>query len=141
MIDEKGMENVDTSVVAKSIQRYEDKFSQVRDRVDAIKQRKQENPEQIDLFLNDFVDKQLKQQKVLDNMSKQVVEVKKKQKSDGVESDPKIDAVVAAVEDTKEAALDSFANVLAQVDDQPDALTARLSAVMDSQSGSDFKQL
>jgi len=141
MIDEKGMENVNSSAVAKSIQRYQDKFSQVNNQVDAIKQRKQENPEQIDAFLNDFVGQQLKQQKVLDNMSKQAVEAKKKQKAEGTESDAKIDAVVASVEDTKETVINSFANVLAEVDDQPEELTARLSSVMDSQAGSDFKQL
>jgi len=141
LIEEKGIENVNQKTLENSIGRYEAKLGQIKGQVDKVKQEKAENSDQVDAFLNNLIDKSLKQQKVLDNITDNVVKVKKEKKQSGEAADAGIDQVVAKVEDVKGQVLTSFTDVLSGVEDNADDMAARLSAVMDDQAGSDFKHL
>ena len=141
MIEEDGMEDVDHKAVETAIKRYQEKVGQIKDQIEDVKAEKETQPEAVDTLLDNLIDNQLKQQKVLDNITEDVVKVKKQKKAQGEEVDISIEQVVARVEDVKDEIMTSFTDVLSGVEDSPEDMATRLSTRMDNQEGSDFKHL
>ncbi|MBU2576010.1 hypothetical protein KKF64_02895, partial [Patescibacteria group bacterium] len=137
MIDEDGMQRVNHSAVITAIEHYEGKLGQVAGQIEDVKAEKETQTEAVDAFLDNFIDKQLKQQKVLDSIAEDVIDVKES----GVEVELAMEQIMATVEDVKGQTMTSFTNVLSGVEDTPEDMATRLSTVMDNQEGSDFKHL
>jgi hypothetical protein len=141
MIEEDGMENVNHGAVANAIQRYESKLGQITGQIEDVKAEKETQTEAVDTFLDDLIDKQLKQQKVLANITEDVIDVKETSAATGEEVNIAIEQIISTVEDVKGEVLTSFTDVLSGVEDTPETMATRLSTVMDGQVGSDFKHL
>ncbi len=141
MIDQKGMANVAPAVVKSAVKKYQNKLADIKDVADALKAEKVDNPEVIDRLLNDVTDKQLKQQKVLDNIAAQALEVKRKAKEEGRDISDDVDGVLSGVKDVKQSAMEDFTATLATVEDSASNIGVRVTSVMDRQKGSEFKEL
>ena len=135
LIDKKGIENIDPKIVSNSINNFENKLKKVKNTKKALKNVNSDKTKEVDKFLDEITDKQLKQQKMLDNIGKQAMDIAKKTDSNNMES------LIGQVHETKEQALDDFTEMIVQVDEQGDAIAKRIENAMAKESGSSFKPL
>ncbi len=141
LIKQKGLGNISPAVIVGAMGVFESKISSVRNVADSLKDAKTTSPELVDKLLNNLTDKQLKQQKVLDTIAKQVIEVKVDAQQQGVKVDVRIERVLSSVNETKKASINNFTDILLEVDEEPDVLTERVTRIMDTQGGSEFRDL
>ena len=141
MIEEKGLQNVDPSVIRGAIVVFQNKLEDVRDTASALKSAKVEQPEVVDKLLNEVTDKQLKQQKVLDLMGKQALQAKQDAGSESTSNSRQLEQMIVAVDETKDSSIGALTDVLVGVEDSPENIGVRVTNVMDRQTGSEFKDL
>jgi len=141
LIDESGLANVNPIVIQGAIAAFNNKLTDVRETAIALKDEKVGNPEAVDALLTEVTEKQLKQQKVLESIAVDVFEIKENAEITGEGEVLEIEAVLAQVEDTRSDALSNLTDILLEVEDTADAVGLRLVDVMESQSGSTFKDL
>lgn len=135
LIDKKGIENINPKTVANSLNNFENKLKQVKNIKKDLKNTDPDKIKKVDKFLNEITDKQLKQQKMLDNIGKQAMDMAKKTDTANMES------LIGQVHETKQQALDNFTEMIIQADEQGDAIAKRIENAMAKESGSAFKPL
>lgn len=145
LLDEKGFTGVRPAVIESAIGDAQDKIGAVRDTADALRGAKDAQPEVVDRLLNEVTDKQIKQQRVLDTIAKEAIEVRYAVEQGTVELTPavaqELDRVVAKAEEAKDASVAAMTDVLVGVEDSAQSVGVRITNVMDRQAGSEFKEL
>lgn len=141
LIDQNGLANVNPIVIQGAIEAFNSKLGDVRETATSLKNEKAANPEAIDALLTEVTEKQLKQQKVLESISNDVFEIKQTFEATGEGEVLEIEAVLAQVEDTRSDSLGNLTSILIEVEDNSNDIGTRLTDVMQSQTGSTFKDL
>ncbi len=144
LIEERGVDGVRSGTLQRAINSFEKKLSDVKDQADDLRKTRDTRPQVVDELLNEVTDKQLKQQKVLDSIAKELLETRKKAQQEGEESriDTRgIENTLAKVQDTKKKSINDFTDMLVQVESSAQNIGSRLASVMDKQKGSDFNEL
>jgi hypothetical protein len=136
-----GIDKVDPGILSASIDRFEKKFTSVKNRAQSLVQEKTSNPQAVEDLLNKVTDKQIKQQQVLDGIADGVVKAKRTAKQRGEDSDLRIESVIAKVEDTKGKSLKDFTEILTTIDSEPEKIRIRIEQNLERQGGSEFKSL
>ena len=156
LMDRDGIADVSASVITDVAGRFQARLEKVTSAKEQLRQAKDDRPEEVDAILNTIVGKQLNQQKVLDAVSKDIMERKKNTKAEAQEADagaasaevrqPTEDdrvgnALLAAMHKTKRHAAAQAAEVLADVDASSEAMSSRLNSVLSAQAGSPFRDI
>ena len=131
VIDEKSDDLGAVKDVAKAIKSFEKKVSRIEKRADALAKRKEAGDLQVDALLQDVLDKQIKQQKVLETIQKKVVD----HAPANVAS-----RIVENIQIAQDSAAESAGKVLG-VEKDPERLAQHVDRVLSSQRGSSFKDL
>lgn len=145
LVDEKGFVGVRPAIIESAIEQCKDKIQDVQSTADDLKAAKESQPEVVDRLLNEVADKQIKQQRVLDVISKEAVAVKVASEEGGAELSSaaarELDRVVAKAEETKDVSVAAMTDVLVTVEDSAQNVGVRITNVLDRQAGSEFKEL
>ena len=146
LFEDKGIDGVSPAVVEGAMRRFENKIVDVFDTAGKLKEEKINNPAAVDEFLNEVADKQFKRQKLIDNLDRDLINNKKAAQiasaGDGVEFDSAAgERVLSAIQESGEATLNKMTAVLAAVEDNPADVSNRLVAVLDAQTGSEFRDI
>jgi hypothetical protein len=138
LIDEKGFSEINPSTINSVMGRFEGRLQNVNNVADALKKRKETDPEAVDKLLNNLTDKQFKYQKVLESIERDVI----KEKEENKNADKRIEDVFIKVTETKDKTLKHFGDVVGIVDeDTPEKIAERIIKITDKQEGSEFKHL
>ena len=144
LIEQRGADAVRPGTLRSAITNFEKKLSDVKDQADSLRKTRDARPQVVDELLNEVTDKQLKQQKVLDGIAKDLLDARKKAEQEGDTSRINtrgIETALATVQDTKKKSLDNFTDMLVEVESSAQNIGSRLASVMDKQEGSDFNEL
>lgn len=138
LIDERGFAEINPSTINGVMSRFEGRLDNVNNVAEALRERKESDPEAVDKLLNNLTDKQFKYQKVLESIEKEVV----KAKEENPDAGRRVEGVFIKVTETKDKALEHFGEVLGKVEeDEPEKIAERIIKIADKQEGSEFKHL
>lgn len=145
LIDEKGFVGVRPAIIESAIEQCKDKIQDVQGTADGLKAAKEGQPEVVDRLLNEVTDKQIKQQRVLDVITKEAVAVRAAAEEGASDISSaaarELDRVVAKAEETKDASVAAMTDMLVTVEDSAQNVGVRITNVLDRQAGSEFKEL
>lgn len=110
----------DPNIITKALDNYKDELTEVRNQAADIKETATQNPE-VDRFLEKFIDTNLKQQKLMDKLGKDLP-----------------DQAFDKMTEIKNEALNKFSEISLGVAD-PQKLEEKIIKVVEEQKGSDFK--
>ncbi len=138
LIDERGFTDVNPDTINASMARFEGRLENVNNVAEALKERKETDPEAVNTLLNNLTDKQFKYQKVLESIERDVI----KEKEENPDASDKIENVFVKISETKNKALEHFGDVIGTVEeDNSEKIAERIIRVADKQDGSEFKHL
>ena len=133
LAEEKGFDHVTPGMVS----RFEGKLDNAAKSAKKLKEIKDEDPIAVEIYLNEFTDKQFKGQQMLDNISNGMLKEIERQKIEDPDVNvDRLEDAVSQVRTTKEEAVDDFANTLIEVEDSAEAVSIRISNSLEKQEGS-----
>ncbi len=130
LVEEQGIANIDPAILTDSISWFEGKMEQINEASPKLKNQKEGQPQEIENLLNNLVDKQIKEHKVLEGFNEGLTE--STEKIAGMED------TFTVIKDTQNNILKNFGEVLTNVDDA-EKISGRLTAAAENQEGSQFK--
>lgn len=151
LIEEKGINGVAPKVLERAIQRFENKMESVAETAGNLKEVRDANQGSsdglaVDALLDDVLDKQIKRQKLLDNVGKEIIELREEVKEEG-EDEPitqeavLLENVLGRIQQANEKSLEEATEVLVKVEEKPTNISDRIIKAFDNQSGSNFRDL
>jgi len=108
-------------IIKKAAENYQKEVGKIKERVEKIKQKAEENP-QVESFLDKFIDQQTLHQKLLQKLETQVP----------AETFEKI-------KEAREEHLERFKDVMLKLEERKEVITKKLGEVLEKQKGSEFK--
>ncbi|MBI5222120.1 MAG: hypothetical protein HY980_01320 [Candidatus Magasanikbacteria bacterium] len=133
LIEEKGMENVEPEVLKDSLDYFNNKMASVKDVAGDLKA---EAPRDVENFLVEQANQQIKQQKVWDEMAEQAVEMK--------QSNPELNdaanGIFTQVDNASNGSLENFGEILTNTVGE-EKIQRILTDAVEMQEGSDFRHL
>lgn len=132
LLERRGDLDGSAKAAGKAILRFENRVAKIEDHVEELTERHRDGEEDVSKFLDKILDRQIKQQKVLSHIEKQLV------------GQAPSEAGARALEHlhmAREKSAESVGGVLTQVEQTQGALVRRFDRVLEGQHGSDFKDL
>ena len=138
LAEEKGFENIRADM----IDQFERRLGSASRTAERLKDIKDEQPEDVERFLDDYTEKQLKGRTLLDTIGKGIFEeIEQRKQEDGENAARGLERVVAKVQETKEEAIEDLTEVLLEVEDSSEDVSDRITEVLEKETGSEFKEL
>ena len=132
LIDKRGNDPDAAQAAGRAIARFERKVEAIENKAEAFKERHAQGDQAVERLLDDVLDKQLKQQKILAHIEDRLEE--------GVP--PRVaERVLERIHNAKEKSAGAVGEVLSHVEDNPDRLADRFDRVLHAQDGSHFQDL
>ena len=120
-----------TEAALDAIGRFEKKITTISERIGGLQVKKEQGDEKVGEFLDTLVDREIKQQKILERLQEKVAK----------QSVPETDKVLERLQEVQEQSGKTAGETLIQIEDSSEALTERFDRVLQKQKGSEFKDL
>ncbi len=146
LVDEHGIENVDPDLITRSMEYAAEKFDQISEIGDDLREQKGDRAEEVDALVDKVIDRQMKNKKVIDRFAEEVVETLDHVREASEGEQPEVDRedlgeLFGTLDDVRVETAQAVGAVLTAVEEDTEAIAQRLVKVVDEQEGSSLRHI